>query len=410
MNKPVKSSGSYWGTKTDFASLVAHIEKVGPILQENAEENDKLGRLNEATLAALKPLRMSHIFASEADGGAQLSPTQGLKLIEAITYYSGSAGWISMVHACVSAMAAAFLPDSSVQRLFAPGTDNRFSGQGTPTGMLKKVEGGYLLNGRWSYGSGMYHATFSHSAALVDDGTGKPAKDEKGDIIVLCAHAPVGEHGLLGNWDVLGLRATGSIDYDAKDVFIPDDMVFPILTAEPQRLHEFFSLGVIGLAAIGHSGWAIGASRRMMDDIAKFARSKTGRSGMIGESDKFWFDFGRAEARVRAARAFLFEVWRDVEASIEGGQRVSTRQISLIHLAKSEVHEAGVEACMFAMRASGGAGIRAGVMQRIFRDMMTAASHFTINPNIVGAVGRDIGGIWSDRTWQFYDLLEKKKQ
>jgi hypothetical protein len=64
---------------------------------------------------------------------------------------------------------------------------------------------------------------------------------------------------------------------------------------------------------------------------------------------------------------------------------------------------------MFAMRASGGAGIRAGVIQRIFREMMTAASHFTINPNIVGAAGRELGGIWSDRVWQFYDLVEKKK-
>ena len=408
MNKPMKSTGSYWGTRTDFAGLLEQIKKIGPILEENAEANDELGRLNEATFAALKPLRMSHIFAAEENGGAQLSPSQGLKLIEAITYHSGSAGWISMVHTCVSAMAAAFLPDSAITDLFGAGTENRFSGQGTPTGMLKKVDGGYLLNGKWSYGSGMYHATYSHSAALVDDGTGKPAKDANGNPIVLCAHAPVGKHGFLGNWDVLGLRATGSIDYDAKDVFIPDNYVFPILTAEPQRLKEFFSIGVVGLAAIGHSGWAIGTGRRMMDEIAKFARSKTGRSGLLGESDKFWFDFARNESRVRASRAFLFDVWADVEASIEAGQRVSTRQISLIHLAKSDVHEAGVDACQFAYRAAGGASLRAGAMQRVFREMMTAVNHFTINPNIVGAAGREIGGVWSDRVWQFYDLIEKK--
>jgi len=191
-------------------------------------------------------------------------------------------------------------------------------------------------------------------------------------------------------------------------VFIPDDMVFPILTAEPQRQEEFFSLGVVGLAAIGHSGWAIGASRRIMDEITKFARSKTGRSGLIGESDKFWYDFGRNEARVKAARAFLFDVWGDIEASIEAGKRVSTRQISYVHLAKSEVHEAGVDACQFVYRAAGSASLRAGVMQRVYREMMTAANHFTINPNIVAAAGRDIGGLWSDRTWQFYDLIEKK--
>ena len=195
--------------------------------------------------------------------------------------------------------------------------------------MLKKVEGGYQLNGKWSYASGIYHATYTHTRRAARRRQRAAGQGRQGRRDCLCAHAPVDEHDLLGNWDVLGLRATGSIDYGAKDVFIPDDMVFPILTAEPQRLKEFFSLGVVGLAAIGHSGWAIGASRRMLDEIAKFARTKTGRAGLLGESDKFWFDYGRAEARVRAARAFLFEVWRDVEASIEGGNRVSTRQISL---------------------------------------------------------------------------------
>ena len=408
MNAPLKHGPGYWGTTTNFADLLEHVRKIGPVLQENATATEELGRLNEPTFEALKPLRMSHIFAAEEIGGAQLSPTQGRQLIEAITYQSGAAGWVSMVHACIGAMSAAFLPDTAIARLFGGETDNRFSGQGTPTGMLKKVDGGYRLNGKWSYASGIHHATFTHTAALLDDGSGQPAKDENGNVVVLCAHAPVGEHGLLGNWNVLGLQGTGSIDYDAKDVFIPDDMVFPIMTAEPQRQKEFFSLGVVGLAAIGHSGWAIGASRRILDEMAKYAVGKTGRVGLLGESDKFWYDYGRAEARVRAARAFLFEVWRDVEASIEAGNRVSTRQISLVHLAKSEVHEAGVDACHFVYRAAGGASLRDGVMQRTYREMLVAANHFTINANIVGAAGREVGGLWTDRVWQFYDMVEKK--
>jgi alkylation response protein AidB-like acyl-CoA dehydrogenase len=127
MNAPIKHAAGYWGTKTDFASLMAHVEKIGPILDKNSEDNEKLGRLNEETFEALKPLRMSHVFAGEDIGGAQLSPTQGLQLIEAITYHSGAAGWISMVHTCIGAMSAAFLPDTAIGRLFDGTTDNRFS-------------------------------------------------------------------------------------------------------------------------------------------------------------------------------------------------------------------------------------------------------------------------------------------
>lgn len=406
MNKPLKHGP--WGTTVNYRDLLKKIEEIGPLLEANAEADEKNGELTQETFEALKPLRMSHILAVESLGGAQLPPTQVLELLQAITWHSGAAGWVSMVHSAIGAMSAAFLPDTAVERLFAPGTDNRFSGQGAPLGMLKKVDGGYRLTGKWSYGSGFSHATYSHSAAFVDDGTGKPAKDENGNAIIMCAHAPIEEHTQLGNWDVLGLGGTGSIDYGAEDVFIADDLVFPIMTAQPLRQKEFFSLGVVGLAAIGHTGWALGTGRRMLDEIAKFARSKSGRAGLIGESEKLWYDYGRSEARYRAARAFVFDVWRDIESTVESGQSVSTRQVSLIHLAKSEIHEVGVEICNFAYRAGGGASLRAGVIQRTFREMMVAANHFTVASAIVTSAGRDIGGVWNDRTWQFYDLIEKK--
>lgn len=40
--------------------------------------------------------------------------------------------------------------------------------------------------------------------------------------------------------------------------------------------------------------------------------------------------------------------------------------------------------------------------------MMTAVQHFTIGPNIVGAAGREVGGVWTERVWQLYDPIEKK--
>ncbi len=407
MNAPSQVTASYWGNATDYRDLLERIDsEIGPKLEANAATDEAAGELTAESFAALKTLHMSHSMVPETMGGLQLRPTEVMELLKRITWYSGAAGWVSMVHTAIGAMSAAFLPETATRRLFAPDSNNRFSGQGAPFGMLKKTEGGYILNGKWSYGSGFSHATYSHSAAFIDDGNGKPLKDEKGEAIIMCVHAPISEHDQLGGWDVLGLKATGSIDYGARDIFIPDDLIFPIKTAEPQVMPELFSLGVIGLAALGHTSWALGAGRRMLDEIAGLACAKTGRAGMLGESDKFWYDYGRAEARMRAAEALAQQVWSEIEATVEDGRAVNTRQISLVHLAKNEAHEAADAVAQFAYRAGGGVALREGLMQRIYRDIMVALNHITNAPTLTTSVGRELGGLWSERRWQYYDLIE----
>ncbi|MRX50381.1 acyl-CoA dehydrogenase [Paracoccus sp. S-4012] len=405
MNMPL-SRHPYWGQTADHRALLKQIAEIGPQLDANAE-GDARGELSPESFALLEPLRLGSALVSEAMGGMQLPPTQVIELLEAVTYHSGSAGWVSMVHAGIGAMSAAFLPDAAVERLYNKGTDHRFSGLGAPMGMLKKVEGGYRLSGKWGFGSGFSHATYTHSGCFIDDGTGKPLMED-GAPVVMCAHAPIPEHTQIGNWDVMGLKGTGSIDYTAEDVFIPEDLVYRVIAIEAQRQKELNGIGLIGIASLGHTSWAMGASRRMLDEIAGFARTKSGRAGLLGESEKFWFDYGRAEASVRAARAFAMEVWGDIEAMVERGETAGTREVSLIHLAKSEVHEAGESACNFAYRAAGSAGLRRGVIQRVFRDMMVAVNHITIAPHIVANAGREVGGLWTDRTWQLYDLVPNK--
>lgn len=394
-----------WGWSTaQQAELLTAIEGIGPELDADAPASEALGHLTPATFERLRPLRFSHIFVPANLGGAQMSPRHGIELLERISYWSGSAGWVSMVHASIGAMSAGYLPDSAVEELFAPGVDSRFSGQGAPTGMLKPVEGGYLLTGRWSYASGLEYATHTHSAAFVDDGSGKPKLAEDGKPIILCTHAPVGTHKKGGNWDVLGLSATGSIDYSAQDVFIREDYVYPIPTVA-LRHEAFFSLGITGLAATGHSAFAIGVTRRMLDELAAFARTKTGRAGLLGESEAFWEKFARAEARALGARALLFDVWRQVEERVAADQPVDRRLVSLIHLAKGDVHEAGAEVCSFAYRAAGGASLRSGILQRLFREMMTATQHMTASPGILATCGRDLLGLADGKRWQLFDLV-----
>ena len=84
MNMPLKHS--YWGQTVDYRDLLEQIRQIGPILEANADADEAAGGLTPESFEALRPLRMSHLFAAESLGGAQLPPTQGMELIEAVTW------------------------------------------------------------------------------------------------------------------------------------------------------------------------------------------------------------------------------------------------------------------------------------------------------------------------------------
>src|SRR3546814_9464199 len=73
-----------------------------------------------------------------------------------------------------------------------------------------------MIRGNWAYGSGIQHAEWVHSGCIVlrDE---KVSKLPNGQTEILIAHHPRDSVELKGNWDVLGLRATGSFDYGLKE-------------------------------------------------------------------------------------------------------------------------------------------------------------------------------------------------
>ena len=66
---------------------------------------------------------------------------------------------------------------------------------------------------------------------------------------------PVKNAQLLGNWDVIGLRATGSVDYALTDVFVPEPFTHKQSANEARQGGSFYRLGISGIGAICHTGF-----------------------------------------------------------------------------------------------------------------------------------------------------------
>jgi len=375
--------------------LTERARAVALIADQHAEFGDSQGRLADPVVDALHREGLFGMWVPKSvPGGAELDPVSSLQVIENLAYGDPSAGWVLMAAALAVGTGAAFLSDAAVSELFGKPRLPVIAGQGTRPGLAVPKDDGFMLSGSWSFASGIKHGTHIHTLGLIE-GTGEAR------IFVL----PVGKATLIENWDVLGLRATGSIDYRIDSVFVPEGYTHPALIDTPKRGGGLYQIGVIGFAIMCHSAWACGIGRRVLDELAKNVRGKMGRAGTLATSEAFHQQYAKAEGTYRAARALVYEAWSDVRDTLERGGRLSTRQHTLIRLAMAHATWSAHEVAMFAYASAGTVALRSGTLQRLFRDMHAGIQHVTSSPPVFQAIGRDLAGLAPNAEWRFLDLV-----
>ena len=377
------------------SDLPQRAQLVAALADEHAEIGDQQGQLAQPVVEALHREGLFGMWVPRSiRGGAELDPVSSLEVIENLSYGDPSAGWVLMASALAIGTGAAFLDDTAVAELFGGERLPVIAGQGTRPGTAVPQDGGFLLSGSWSFASGIKHGTHIHTLGVIQ-GTGEPR------IFVL----PVERATLVDNWDVLGLRGTGSIDYTIDAVFVPEAYTHFAVTEEPKRGGSLYTIGVIGFAVICHSAWACGIGRRLLDELAATVRAKAGRAGALGGSDSFREQYAKAEATYRSARALVYETWRDVNETLNRGDRLSRRQHTLMRLAMANVTWSAHEVAMFVYKSAATTALRAGTIQRLFRDMHAGTQHVTSSPPVYQAIGRELVGLAGDTRWQFLDLV-----
>jgi alkylation response protein AidB-like acyl-CoA dehydrogenase len=379
----------------DTSALTARAQARLELIDEWAEWGDEHGQLADDVVAALHEDQLFGLWVPAALGGAELDPVRSLEVIAALSYADPSVGWVLMAAALAIGTGAAYLGDEAVGELFGDGRVPVIAGQGTRPGTATPASGGFLLSGDWSFASGIKHATHIHTLGVIET-TGE------GRIFVL----PVEQATFVENWDVLGLRGTGSIDYTIDSIFVPESYTHFATVDVSQRGGALYHIGIIGFAEICHSGWAIGVGRRILDELVDLTQSKVGRPGAQAGSAAFHEGFAKAEATYRAARAFVNETWASATATLDRGDHLSVEQHTLIRLALTNITAALHEVASFAYLAAGTTALRRGTLQRLVRDVHAGTQHVTSSPPVWQACGRQLAGLEAGKVWRFLDLVD----
>lgn len=376
-----------------FDELKRSVTDLLPLAEANADEAEEQYRQTDQVVAEMRRTRLYQMLIPKPLGGIELPMVEAMEIVEMLSRAEGSAGWCLMVQNVQVASAGPFLPDAGARSVFPDGADVTMSGQGVPRGYAWPVDGGYRIKGLWGYGSGIHHAEWVHSGCFVMDGDEMTLDKHGHPVIVICHHLK-DTIELKGNWDVLGLRGTGSFDYTIKDgeLFVPSTHCYGFDNPEQMRGGAQYRSGLVGSTTWGHTSWALGIGRRTLDELAKIARTRVDAFGKMSDSASFKQSFAEAEGKYRAARAFVYAAWDDLSESFAQGHGGTLEQLALIRLAMRHIHNVLSENATFAHRVARGLSLRPSMLQRCYRDVHGGTQHILLADQIAQDCGKVLLG------------------
>jgi len=365
--------------------LLAEIESIAPVVAEQAAVSESLGRLSEPTMAALRSTRLLQFFAPQELGGLEADPVTLVLVLEALARVDASTSWTIGIIGGTSRIAGAYLPAATTRRLFAGGVPP-MAGTVLPKGVAEPVPGGYRVKGRWPYGSGIYHADWVAAGAIIP-GMPLPA----GARLVLLPRNQVVVHD---NWQVAGLRGSGSSDYSIEDQFVSEEMTFSLLdfiagsavTGGPTS-----RLGRPSIVTSFHIGIALGIARRALDEISTQAVEK-GRGfppSPLPTQPHVQFALGKAEIELASARAYGLQIIGALYQDSVGRRVPPPARQAEARAAGTYITEVAQRVTMTAFQAAGGTALfDTNWLQRCFRDIAAAGQHFMVSQSAYRAVGQ----------------------
>lgn len=364
------------------------------LVRSDAAESERLRTLTPAIVDEMWASGLMSAFNPVPAGGIEPSFDEMIETWIEMAWQDGSFGWIGIANLPSSFAAATYLPDEGFAEIFTK-NDNHVAigGQYFPNGQGTPTDGGYQLSGAWSFGSGTGHSQYIAAGFMpMDDG--QPRWVSEGIPEMRVAFIPRDEVTFTDGWFVQGLKGTGSYDYNAQDVFVPEYRTIPLFTREPFRgASAATRMGLMPVTAAGHASFALGVAKSMLDDVEELAATKVRMSDMATLATRPTFQKGLAHhvAAWRAARLLVLDAFTAAEAEVAAGNDLTPRLRADMRVAAVYATDTARACAEWAHLAAGTTSIREGSrLERAFRDIYTGTQHAFISEK----VAIDVAQIW----------------
>lgn len=344
-----------------------------PVLRERAAESEALRQLPASTLADYEAADLLAAMRPAEVGGLEISLGTYVDIVRTLARGDASASWVGgffMSHAWL------------LTKLSKEAQEDIFGGQpwvlaaatAAPPGRADRAAGGYRLSGRWRFASGIMHSTWVVLMATGDEG-------------MLSCVVPTSAVTIHDTWHVPGMKATGSNDVEAVDVFVPEHLVvgFDQVTLPDNPGANAYSYPLLRypmhrVLPLIHPAVAVGVAEGMLDLFRDGlgARIRIQTRGAIADEATTHETYGEAFYAVRCADLLLRNAVEIIDAAF-GSHAVPGLTLDQRAELNLSVAGAGVEAFRavdLLVQASGASAHRTGnPIDRICRDSQVMRNH-----------------------------------
>jgi len=365
------------------AQLLGRLDSLAGEFTPHLQTAESQARLPPEISGPLLRGEFFRLWVPAAVGGLELTLIDALRIYEAAAAIDGSVGWAVMIGSG-GGLFAAWLPRAAAQELFGPATA-LVAGSGAPTGFAERTHDGYRVRGAWRFASGAHYASVFTAACVVTEG-GLPVRDAAGEPLVRAMSIPPAAVRILETWDPIGMRGTGSHDFEVAQALIPEPHSFSVLTDAPHETGPLYRLPFGVLTELPVSAVGLGIARHALDEFARLppARKSSG-SGAAAVSTRF----AQARAQLEQARAVTLGLAQEAWQTVSQGQHLDAAQLARITAACC-VSQEQLRAAIGELAAV--AGMRAierhGAFARAWRDLQALGAHGSLGPQRLIDAGR----------------------
>lgn len=377
-------------TLTEFQQLLLDAERIGKLAESEVEEMEKNQTVSENVINALKETQIPKLLLPKRYGGPQVSYREYSEIIRKVSKYNMSAGWITFLYTTHNIWAA-YLPEKGRDVIINQG--GLIADIFSPIGKVEVDGDGFRLSGTYSFVSGVLHSDWVAVGAFME----YPGSGQKEHVAF---NLPTRDVQIIQNWDVLGLRGTGSNQVVVDNIYVPKEQVLRLSEIDKvmrpldgtgfDEDYFFFNKPFFVPFIAGFSMVALGGAERLIEEFKERTEKRTRLRGVVAKESRHQGVLAELNIRYFEAEGLMSRVFEMLENynPNDGDQRAEFAAI------RARIIHNCTEIAQRVLLVLGGFSLFKGhPVELFFRDMHAVSAHRSnLYDDSIEAYGRSLFG------------------